>query len=281
MKVLAVGAAGPSAGLVVSALAREGVEVCGLVHRSERAAEARRNGATEVAVADLNDRVALAQALVGIDAVFHIIPAFVTDEAATGVALVEVAAEAHISRFIFSSVYHPSLLDLSNHRDKMPAEQALFDSGMEYTILQPAMFMGQLDSVLQQATTSGVISGPYSASSRMAYVDYAEVAEVAAKSFTTDSFVNGVFELSGPGTYSREDLAAVLSDLLSRTVRAESSPPNLPAAAQIPPAMREGLERMFAHYDRFGFSGGNSLVLSTMLGREATSVPEYLRARLQ
>ncbi len=276
MKVLAVGAAGASAGLVVSALTRKGVSVRGLVHNAGKADSARRNGAEETVVADLDDRAALREAVRGVDAVFHIIPAFVPDEAATGVTLVEVAAEAGISRFVFSSVYHPSLTDLSNHRDKMPAEQALFDSGMEYTILQPAMFMAQLDSVVQQAASSGVISGPYSAKSQMSYVDYRDVAEVAASSFTSDRFVNGVFELSSPGMYSRENLAKILTDLLGSPVRAEASPPEIPDSAAMPAVMREGLGRMFVHYDRYGFSGGNSLVLATMLGTEPTSVTDYL-----
>lgn len=276
LKVLAVGAAGTSAGLVVSALTRRGVSVRGLVHSAGKEYLARRNGAAETVVADLTDPAALREAVRGVDAVFHIIPAFAPDEAATGVTLVKVAAEAGISRFVFSSVYHPSLTDLSNHRDKMPAEQALFDSGMDYTILQPAMFMAQLDSVVQQAASTGVISGPYSAKSRMSYVDYRDVAEVAAMSFTSDRFVNGVFELSSHGTYSREDVARILTDLLGSPVRAEASTPRIPASTETPDELRNGLGRMFAHYDRYGFSGGNALVLATMLGREPTSVTNYL-----
>lgn len=128
MKARAVGAAGASAGLVVSALTRKGVSVRGLVHNARKSDGARLNGAEETVVADLNDRTALREAVRRVDAVFHVIPAFVPDEAATSVTLVEVAADAGISRFVFSSVYHPSLTDLSNHRDKMPAEQALFTS---------------------------------------------------------------------------------------------------------------------------------------------------------
>lgn len=274
--VLCVGAAGSAAGLVARSVAGAGLTVRGLVHSDDKIDAARRNGASETVVADLGDRAALREALRGVDAVFHIIPAFVPDEARIGQALVDVAADAGISRFVFSSVYHPSLLDLSNHRDKMPAEQALFDSDMEYTILQPAMFMAQLDSVIRQAARDGVISGPYSAQSRMAYVDYRDVADVAALAFTTDRFVGGVFELASPGTFSRADLATELTRLLGRDVRAESAPPTIPDTAPVPPTMRTGLGRMFAHYDAYGFSGGNSLVLATMLGREPTTVKAYL-----
>lgn len=280
MKVLAVGAAGQSAGLVVRALAARGVEVRGLVHSARSEAVARSNGATETVVADLNDRGALRDAVQGVDGVFHIIPAFVPDEAATGVALVEVAAEAQVGRFVFSSVYHPSLTDLSNHRDKQPAERALYDSALDFTILQPAMFMAQLDGIVDQARQRGVVSGPYSAASAMTYVDFRDVAEVAALAFTTDRFVDGTFELAAQGMYSRDDLAAELARLLHRDVRAEGAVPTLPPNGSMPEAMREGLGRMFVHYDEHGFRGGNSLVLETMLGRPPKTVPGYLRDRV-
>lgn len=274
MRVLTVGAAGSSAGLVTRALANKGIEVRGLVHTAEKVSAARANGADQVVVADLNDRDALADALNGVDGVFHIIPAFTPDESATGLTMVELAADRGVGRFVFSSVYHPSLTDLSNHRDKQPAEQALYDSDLPFVVLQPAMFMSQLDGVVAQAQRSGVISGPYSADAAMSYVDYHDVAEVAAGAFVADDLVYGTFELSGPGMYSRTDLAALLTDLLGRVVTAEAASPDLPAGMS--PSMRDGLIRMFAHYDRFGFHGGNAVVLRALLGRAPTTVPEYL-----
>ena len=276
MKVLAVGAAGVSAGLVTRALADRGVEVRGLVHSREKIDVARSNGAAETVLADLNDRAALRDAVDGVDGVFHIIPAFVPDGGGIGLTLVEIAAEAKVARFVFSSVYHPSLTDLSNHRDKQPAERALYDSDLEFTILQPAMFMTQLDGVVAEAKRNGSISGPYSPKSAMSYVDFREVAEVAALAFTTDRFVNGTFELAAHGMHSRSDLAALLTRLLGRAVRAEGAVPTLDADGRMPAAMRDGLSRMFEHYDRFGFHGGNSLVLETMLGRKPIGVEEYL-----
>jgi uncharacterized protein YbjT (DUF2867 family) len=278
MKVLAVGAAGASAGLVTAALARRGVEVRGLVHSGERAAHARRNGATETVMADLDDAAQLAAALDGVDAVFHVVPAFVPDEAATGKVMVDAAVRAGVRRLVFSSVYHPSL-SLSNHRDKQPVEEAIYDSDLEFTVLQPAMFMSQLDGYLPSAVQGGVIAGPYSPTSKMAYVDYRDVAEAAAIALTTDRLLGGTFELSGPGQFSRDDIARELSELLKRPVRAEGAvPPGLDP--RMPAPLRDGLMRMFHHYEAAGLHGGNSLVLDAVLGHPATSVPDYLRALL-
>jgi uncharacterized protein YbjT (DUF2867 family) len=72
--------------------------------------------------------------------VFHINPAFGPDEAGMGVSMVTAAAAAGVSKFVFSSIYHPSL-SLTNHAGKRPVEEALYDSGMDFTVLQPAMFI--------------------------------------------------------------------------------------------------------------------------------------------
>lgn len=134
--------------------------------------------------------------------------------------------------------------------------------------------MSQLDSVVGQARSSGTVTGPYAASSAMTYVDYRDVAEVAALAFTTDRLLNGTFELAAPGMFSRADVAVLLARLLGRPVSAEQSAQSLPES--MPQAMRDGLTRMFDHYDRYGFRGGNALVLATLLGRDPVTVPEYL-----
>jgi hypothetical protein len=48
-------------------------------------------------------------------------------------------------------------------------------------------------------------------------------------------------------------------------------------AAGIPAGpFRDGFERMTAHYDRYGFPGGNPLVLRAVLGREPRTLRQYL-----
>jgi hypothetical protein len=41
-------------------------------------------------------------------------------------------------------------------------------------------------------------------------------------------------------------------------------------------AIREGMKKMYAHYDRYGFPGGNALVLRAILGREPRPLRQYL-----
>lgn len=278
MRVLAVGAAGSSAGMVVPALVRRGIEVRGLVHDEAKREDAVRDGASEVVVADLGDVDALARAAEGMDGVFGIIPVFAQDEGSLGVNIVQAAARAGAHKVVFSSVYHPSLASLSNHGAKQAAEAALYDSDLDFTILQPAIFMQQIAGLWRLARADGTIAQPWSADARMAYVDYREVAEVAARAFVDDRLSHATFELAAPGMFTRHDLARLMSEALGTSVTAQSPTFEEYADQSGVPAgrTRDGLEAMMAHYDEHGFHGGNALVLEALLERPATTVPAFV-----
>ena len=273
MKVLAVGATGPNAGLVLPELLARDVVVRALVRDERRAAAARAAGAQETAVADLTKPETLSAAVRGVDGVFHLNPAFAPDEAAMGVAMVRAATEAGVSKFVFSSVYHPSM-SLTNHAGKRPVEEALYDSGMDFTILQPAMFVQMLTSLWQGAIQHGVMAGPYSHDAKMSYVDYRDVAEVAAAAFVREDLAFGTFELSATGMLTRTDLAALATALLGRPVHAQTT--GFDRSTMPPGLVGDAMARMLAAYDAHGFAGGNDLVLRTLLGRPPRTVSAFL-----
>ena len=276
MKVLTIGATGEFAGLVVPELKKKGVTVYALVQNAAKAAEAIKNGADYTVTGNLEDEQSLTAAAQGMDGVFHIIPAF-HNEIAIGLNMVNAAKAAGVKKFVFSSVYHPSL-SLVNHADKRPAEEALYSSGMDYTILQPAMFMQMLAGSWQSAIETGQIIAPYAKTSKMSYVDYRDVAAAAALAMTDVAFSYGTFELCSPGMYSRVDLAVLMSEAIGKTIEAGEIPTEQWArAVKLPPGeLRDGLIAMNKDYDKYGLSGGNSLVLKTILGREPRTVSQFI-----
>lgn len=277
MNVLVIGATGQFAGLVVPELKKKGVTVTALITSQDRAGAAIKNGADKTIVGSLENEASLRVAAGGMDGVFHIIPAF-QNEVKEGLAMVNAAKAAGVKKFVFSSVYHPSL-SLANHIDKQPAEDALFKSGMDYTILQPAMYMQMLAMSWRSAIENGGISGAYSKHSKMAYVDYRDVAEAAAIAMTGTTLSYGMFELAAPGMYSRIDLAAMMSKALGRPVEAQEISPDVWAREVKMPAgeVKDGLIKMNKLYDQYGFSGGNALVLKTILGREPRTVQQFIK----
>lgn len=271
-KVLAVGAAGAFAGLVVPELASRGARVRGFVRDDSQADHVRDLGAVEIARGDLRDKSSVAAALVGIDSVFYVAPAFLQDEASVGRAMVDAAKAAGVRRFVFSSVIHPIILKLENHIAKAPVEEAVLESGMEFTFLHPALFFQNYAASWKQIVASGVVAEPWSIASRFSRVDYREVAEVAAVALTEDRLLNGTFELCAEGWLDRADVAADIGAALNRTIRAQRVDPAVAAASA--GDQGAGLKPMFDWYDKRGLKG-SAVTLRAILGREPKSLREY------
>ncbi len=279
MRVLIVGATGKFAGHVLPALLSRGVKVRALVRNKESEQAARERGVDETVIGDLEDARGLISAAVGADGVFHIGPAFAPNESQMGVTMVEAAKAAGVRKFVFSSVIHPSITALSNHAAKLPVEEALYQSGMTFTVLQPAMFMQNMEGAWSEIRKQGRFALPYSRRAKACYVDYCDVAEAAVMALTGSTLDYGTFELCAPGLLNRVEVAALMSEALGRTIEAGEVPfDEWAEMARIPQGLvRDGLKRMYADYDLHGFPGGNALVLRKVLGREPRTLKQFFK----
>ena len=272
LKVLAVGASGKFAGLVLPELTRRGVEVRGLIRERKEASAVREHGASEIAVADLRDRASMDAALLGVDAIFYIAPAFMPHEAEVGRAVVEAATKAGVRRFVFSSVIHPVLGALSNHAAKAPVEEAILASGMEYTFLQPAMFLQNYAEGWPKVVETGVLAEPWSTQTRFSRVDFRDVAELAAVALTEDRLLYGTFELCSEKPRNRVEVAQIISDVLGREIKAEKLEVGSNGKAEDP--QQAAMKPMLQWYDTHGLMG-NSLTLEAALGRQPRTMKAY------
>jgi len=277
LKILAVGAAGQFAGLVVPELAKRGATVRALIRHSTQENGVRGQGATEVAIGDLTNRSSLAAALVGIDRVFYIAPVFLHDEANIGKQMVEAAAAACVRRFVFSSVFQPCLSVLEHHRAKGPVEEAVLASGMEFTFLHPALFFQNYNRPWDAIVKSGVVAEPFSAESRFARVDYRDVAEAAAIALTDDRLLFGTFDLCAEGNLNRLEVAALIAEVLGRSIKTASPRfEDWSRQANISSNQLAPMKAMFDWYDTHELLG-NALSLRTILDREPRTLRSYFQ----
>jgi len=269
--VLAVGAAGPFAGLVVPELAKRGAKVRGLIRDAKQGDAVLKNGAAEVAVGDLTDRASLDIALKDMDAVFYIAPAFIPNEAEIGKGMVDAAGQAGVRRFVFSSVIDPVIGALENHRAKAPVEEAIIASDMEYVLLQPTLFFQNMARGWPEVVETGVYGEPWSEETRFSRVDYRDVAEAAAIALTEDRLLYGTYQLCAEGSLNRKEVAALMSEALGKEIKAVR--PSPPAKGD---AGKQGspMQLMFDWYDRHALVG-NALTLRAILGREPRTLRAY------
>jgi len=274
--ILAIGAAGKFAGMVVPALSKRGARVRGFVRDAKQGVAVRSHGAAEIAIGDLRDETSVNAALKGVGAVYYIAPAFLSNEADIGRNIVASAIRAGVRRFVFSSVIHPVLTALENHAAKIPVEEALLDSGMEFVFLHPAMFFQNYAQGWPNVLKTGLLAEPWSIDTRFSRVDYHDVAEVAAIALTEDRLNFGTFELCAEGHLNRTDVAKLISEVLGREITASKSevPKNkysVRGGSEDP--QNSAIQRMFRWYDSHGLLG-NSLTLQAILG----CTPRTLRA---
>jgi uncharacterized protein YbjT (DUF2867 family) len=266
--ILAIGASGKFAGMVIPELASRGVRVRGFVHDAADAPAVQAAGARDVAIGDLTDPASVSTALKGIDRVFYIAPVALPHEAEVGKAFVAAAIDAGVRRFVFSSVIHPVLSGLPNHAQKTPVEDAVLNSHLEYTFLHPTVLFQNFGGAWKEIVRTGVVAEPWSNDTRFSRVDYRDVAEVAAIALTEDRLLYGTFELCAEGWLDRHDVAALIGEVLGREITPRRiDPDTLPAGAQ-------ALRPMFDHYDRIG-RRGNALTLAAILGREPRTLRAY------
>ena len=111
------------------------------------------------------------------------------------------------------------LLSGRGEPDAEPSEQAVRDSGVEWTILRSSWFAQNFsEHFLLQPVLEGVIALP-AADIAEPFIDVTDVADVAVAALTRDGHAGKVYELTGPRLLTFADVAAELARATGRVVR--------------------------------------------------------------
>jgi uncharacterized protein YbjT (DUF2867 family) len=269
---------------VISSLIIKKEDVRALVHSKVNESALKELGVKEIAAGDMTDMDFMNEASKGVRAVYHIGPSASPDESRMGTIAINAAKSSGVARFVFHSVLHPQIPQLTHHRQKLMVEEELINSGLEFTVLQPASYMQNILPGLETIKKTGVHSMPYAAGTRTSLVDLDEVGEVAAKVLTEKGHDGATYELCSGEYLSVTGIARILSEHLNIPVRAEA----VPVAVWIERARGSGLSeysaavlaRMFGYYEKFGFRG-NPNVMAWLLGRTPNTYSDFLKNNLK
>jgi uncharacterized protein YbjT (DUF2867 family) len=277
--ILVTGAAGKTGRAVVRALAAKGAAVRALVRNPTHVGTLAALGAAEVSLGGFDDAAALARATAGVQAIYHICPNVSRDEIAYARAVAGAARAQGVQRFVYHSVLHPQIAAMPHHWAKMQAEEMLFASGLDLTVLQPTAYMQNLLAAWRGIAADGVFRVPYPVGTRISLVDLDDVAEAAALVLTQDGHAGATYELVGTKPLSQSEVAATMRAALKRDVRAEAESIEAWEArarsARMGEHERTTLIAMFRYYADHGLIG-NSNILSWLLGRAPTTFAAFL-----
>lgn len=268
--ILVTGAAGKTGQAIIRVLAERKKAIRALVYRDEQAFLVKELGAQEAVVGDLRNETTLRQASHGADALYHICPNMSPDEISIGQTVITAARAAGVKRFVFHSVLHPQTEAMPHHWNKLRVEELLFESGLDFTILQPAAYMQNILAGWKTIVEEGIYQVPYPVETRLGMVDLEDVAAAAANVLTEPGHAGATYELAGPEPLTQTEVAAILSQVLGRPVRAEQMPlaawTRQARAAGLDAHKIETLTKMFHYYEQFDF-WGNPRVLGWLLNR--------------
>lgn len=277
--ILVTGAAGKTGQAVMRALAAKGAPIRAFVRRSEQRQPAESSGAGEVVDGDLRSRETVAAAMSGVASLYHICPNVHPDEVSIARRILAAALTAGVGRVVYHSVLHPQVEAMPHHWAKMRVEELLFESGLDYTILQPAPYMQNVHGQWRSITRQSAYRVPYSLASRVVMVDLEDVADAAARVLVEAGHCGATYELCGPEILDQREIASVLSQGLGKTVRATA----VSAREWAADAKAEGLGdyqiatllRMFSYYESHGMAGAPH-VLESLIGRPAASFAQFV-----
>ena len=277
--IFVTGAGGKTGKALIKSLSK--VEsVCAFVHHEEHVLVARSLSADKVIVGDLRDEDAIRSAMQGVRGVYHICPNMNPDEVEIGKLVIGEARKAGVEHFVYHSVLHPQAEKMDHHWQKLRVEEMIFESGLPFTILQPAPYMQNLLAGWKSIVEDGVLRVPYSVNSKFSFVDLEDVAEAAKIVLTEPGHVNATYELAGTSPMSHVEVAEIFSRVLNRDVRAERSEPSLRAQSKRDEYALENLVKMFEYYDQWGLVG-NPNVLRWVLKREPTSLEMFVERTMK
>lgn len=222
-----------------------------------------------VAMGDLADRESLTAALSGIDVVHHIPPVFDDREEDYAANLIAAAGAAGVKRITYHSVLHAPTPAMPHHRRKSMVELMLRESPLQWTILQPAMYMQTPLSFFDRA--GGRFAPTFDPGKPFNPIEVTDLVEATANILLQPGHEFATYELAGSERLDCRRMAEILSDVSGAPITlgsndAEAFAHKRGGARGFDARQIAELIAMYRHYDDHGLVG-NGNVLTMILGR--------------
>lgn len=235
----------------------------------------------ELAQADYGDRASLDAAFKGAELVLVISGEGPNDvRTAQHRSAFEAAKAAGVRRIVYTSAVNPTSASRFVWAKAHEASEAwLKGSGVAYTILRDNSYYSNIAGLLAQAKENGTLPFPGIAA-KVAYIDHADVAGALAGALLNEGYEDKVYEISGAEAHSAIDLAALLTELTGREVKALDVPAKAFEdqfrAMGWPDFVAEGVASFFAALGA-GEYAATSRDVERLSGRPSTSARDYLK----
>ncbi len=234
MNLLVVGATGTLGRQVVRRALDEGHQVRCFVRSPKKATFLKEWGA-EIVQGDLCDPETLPPALNGITAVIDAATSRPTGSLTIKqvdwegkVSLIQAAVEAGVERFIFFSILNTEKFpNVPLMEIKRCTELFLAESGLKYTILQPAGFMQGLIGQYAVPILEGQSVWITGETAPMGYMDTQDIAKFAIRALEVPETANQTFPVVGTRAWRADEIISLCERLSGKEAKIARLPLNL------------------------------------------------------
>ena len=277
--ILVTGSAGKTGRAILQVLLAKGESVRALVHRPDHIPPMRSLGVQDVVMGEMRNVQDMERACDRIRGVYHICPNVSPDEVTIGQTIIAAAQSAGVEHFVFHSVLHPQTEAMPHHWKKLRVEEQLIQSGLPYTILQPAVYMQNILASWESICDQGIYPVPYPEETCLSLVDLMDVAQAAAIVMTEPGHQNATYELVGTHGLSQNEIAAILSKYFHKPVRIRvislSEWEQQARFRGLGDYQIDALTRMFRYYAQYGLSG-NPMTLNWLLNKSPITLEIFI-----
>ena len=137
--------------------------------------------------------------------------------------IIDLSKRNNVQKFIYHSVLHPQTSLMPHHWQKLLVEELLIKSGLDFTILQPTVYMQNILGYRNEIE-KGFYPMPYPPETRLSLVDLYDVAEAVAKVILEPIHSYATYQLVGTPPLSQHQLARELSRHLAKNISASEIP---------------------------------------------------------
>lgn len=246
------GVTGHTGKVVAEALLAQKKPVRVIVRNAAKGEGWKKQGA-EVAVADLGDTAALTRALTGATAAYLLSPPnmaaadFLTDRAQLLTHMVAAVKQSGLKRLVFLSsvgAQHSAGTGpiVTVHR----AEQALRGIAPSVTFVRASYFIENWGMSLPMVKAQGVLPHLGDTGVKFHQVCTRDIGEAVTRALLNPVDGTRVVELTGPQDWSANDVAAALSELLGKPVKAVGAPVSEAKASLMAAGVPAGMAALYA-----------------------------------
>jgi NAD(P)H dehydrogenase (quinone) len=248
-------------------------EVAAVVRDPARAEDLGRRG-VNVRVATYDDPGALEDVFERDDKVLLISGSEVGRRIPQHRAVVDAARAAHVAHLVYTSALGGPQADFPLADEHQATEQAIFDSGLVYTMLRNGWYHENYTGQIPQMLATGRIVHN-AGLGRVGSAARADYAQAAAAVLTGTGHENKAYELNGDTAWSFPELAALVSERSGHPVAAVDLPAEEHVKVMIDAGMAPELAEVMAGVDeaiKRGSLEGRGEDLSWLIGRPTTSM---------